>query len=56
LWKGKHNGGLTKKEICELIVADMIAASVRVERNTKQVESKIAHMEQQFQKASTKPV
>jgi hypothetical protein len=50
LWKGKHNGGPTKKQICKPIITDMIATGVRVERNAKQVESKIAHMEQQFQK------
>jgi hypothetical protein len=29
LWKGKHNGGRTKEQICEPIVADMMAAGVK---------------------------
>jgi hypothetical protein len=48
LWKGKNNGGQIKIQICQPIVADMIAAGVRVQRNARQVESKIGHLEQQF--------
>jgi hypothetical protein len=48
LWKGKNNGGQTKIQICQPIVADMIAAGVRVPINARQVESKIGHLEQQF--------
>jgi hypothetical protein len=40
-----------KLQICQPIVADMVAAGVRCHRNAKQVESKIGYIEQQFRKA-----
>jgi hypothetical protein len=45
LWKGKRNGGKTKRAIGELIANEIINAGVTSVRNGKQVENKIAHFE-----------
>ena len=50
-WRGKNNGGQTKKKVTADIARLINDAGVRVLRDDKQVQNKVQHFEQQFRAA-----
>ena len=50
-WRGKRNGGVTKKQLADNIAILINSKGVHLKRNGAQIQSKIEHMEKQFRVA-----